>query len=422
VFADLWRRAEEMREQERALAELAAREERHRHEEEARETRAHAEEAIAEERAKAALVQEAVSIALFSREVGDPPRVVWVSPDVEGVLGFPTRRFTADPSFWWDRVHPDDRARVRSAHAEVSRDDSVVVDFRWRGSDGAYTWFQERAVHRGGAIMGTWLLIQEQKLLEEALRTANEDLEERVERRTAELAARNEELEAFAFAVSHDLRAPLRAIAGFSAILEQSAPQLPPECVQALSRIQSGVRRMSALIDDLLALSRVSRAEMQRSAVDLSAIAREVLAELAENEPKRAVVTEVEPGIVADADPGLARLLLENLLGNAWKFTRDRDPARIALRSVGRAGEPAYAVVDNGVGFDMQYAGHLFRPFHRLHDASQYAGTGIGLATAARIVKRHGGTIEAEAAPEQGASFRFTFGEGASRSPPGTAG
>jgi signal transduction histidine kinase/CheY-like chemotaxis protein len=422
VFADLWRRAEEIREQERTVAEMAAREERRRVEEEARAQHVRAEAALAAERERAALIQEAVAIALFTRQAGNPPRVVWVSPNVERVLGYPARTIIAEPSFWWGRVHPDDRERVRAAHAEVSHDGPIELDYRWQGPDGEHRWYQERSVHRGGAVLGTWLLVHEQKMLEEALRTTNEELEARVERRTAELAARNEELEAFASAVSHDLRAPLRAIAGFSSILAQSTPLLPPEGLQALERIQGGVRRMGALIDDLLALSRVSRVELHRERVDLSAVAGEVIAELRERDPKRNVVAHVDPGLVVEADPGLTRVLLENLLGNAWKFSRGREPARVEVRGETREGETVIAVADNGVGFDMAWSGHLFRPFHRLHDPTEYEGTGIGLATAARIVRRHRGHIEAQASPDKGATFRFTLGEAERRSPPGTGG
>ncbi|MFZ5478239.1 MAG: sensor histidine kinase [Myxococcota bacterium] len=234
--------------------------------------------------------------------------------------------------------------------------------------------------------------------------------EQALRHRTEELAERNEELEAFASAVSHDLRAPLRAIAGFGAILAQTAPDLPAEAVDALARIQSAVRRMSALIDDLLALSRVSRAEMLRVPFDLSRIAVEILEELALRDPNRRVEWTVEPGMRAEGDPGLVRLLLENLVGNAWKFTRDRDPARIEVCTELRDGHPSFAVRDNGVGFDMAFAGHLFRPFHRLHDPERWEGTGIGLATAERIARRHGGRVEGYAEPDRGATFRFTLG------------
>ena len=239
-------------------------------------------------------------------------------------------------------------------------------------------------------------------------------LEERVARRTSQLELANRELESFAYSVSHDLRAPLRAIDGFArAVLEDHGERLPPEGRAYLERVCHAAERMGRLIDDLLALSRVTRREMHRRPVDLSALARAVADELAVDEPGREVEVRIAPGLTAEADPGLVRLLLENLLRNAWKYTRPRERARVEFGAErGAAGETVFYVRDNGVGFDPRHAGRLFQPFQRLHRDEEFEGTGIGLATAFRVVRRHGGRIWAEAEPGRGAVFRFTLEPG----------
>lgn len=243
-----------------------------------------------------------------------------------------------------------------------------------------------------------------------ALQRLNAELEERVAQRTQELSFTNRELETFSYSVSHDLRTPLRAIDGFSqALLEDEAGRIGPEGQDHLRRLRAAAGRMGQLIDDLLHLSRVSRAELTREPVDLGALARELLAELQRREPARQVSLEVQQPLPAHADPRLLRLLLENLLQNAWKFTSRSPRAHIRVRSDGSGG---YVVEDDGVGFDMAYAGKLFSPFQRLHRASEFPGTGIGLATVQRIVHRHGGSIRAEGRVGGGARFSFTLGEG----------
>ena len=238
-----------------------------------------------------------------------------------------------------------------------------------------------------------------------------QDLEQRVRDRTARLEAAHKELEAYAYAVSHDLRAPLRAVDGFSQILfEEAGANLNAAGQDALQRIHTAARRAVLLADDLLRLSRVTRADLQLGRVDLSQMAHAIAAELRAGAPARAVEFNIAPDLIARGDSGLLRLLLDNLLGNAWKYTSKRPAARI---DVGRALQPdgtvAYHVRDNGVGFDMAYAGRLFGPFQRLHGADEFPGTGIGLATAQRIVHQHGGQIWVEAAPNHGAAFYFTL-------------
>ena len=241
-------------------------------------------------------------------------------------------------------------------------------------------------------------------------RRAVEDHARELERINRELAAANEELESFSYAAAHDLRAPLRAIGGFSEILlEDYLPALDAQGRDYLRRIGDATGRMNGLIDDLLALGKVTRSEVHLQSVDLSALAGEVAREIQDDSP-RAVDWAIAPGLAARGDPGLLRILLANLLGNAWKYTARRDHARIAFGREAQDGEEAFFVRDNGVGFDPALAaGKLFKPFQRLHSAEEAPGCGIGLATVRRIVTKHGGRIWAESAKGDGATFWFTL-------------
>jgi len=233
-----------------------------------------------------------------------------------------------------------------------------------------------------------------------------------VSNRTAELEATNRELESFSYAVSHDLRAPLRSIDGFSRILlEDYADKLDDEGKEHLQRVRTASQRMGHLIDDLLKLSHVTRLEMRRSPVNLSAVARDIADDLQRAEPERRVHWSLARDLSAQGDPHLVRAVLENLLGNAWKFTRDRTDARIELGLAEHGGAPAFFVRDNGAGFDLAFADKLFSPFHRLHSVTEFPGNGIGLATVQRIIRRHGGRVWAESELNRGATFWFTLPE-----------
>jgi light-regulated signal transduction histidine kinase (bacteriophytochrome) len=221
----------------------------------------------------------------------------------------------------------------------------------------------------------------------------------------------NRELESFSYSVSHDLRSPLRSIDGFSqALVEDACPVLDDESRGHLDRIRNATRRMGQLIDDLLALSKVTRAEMKRERVDLSDLAAQIAAELARHSPNRHVAVTITPGLTATGDPHLVRLALQNLIENAWKFTGRRELGAIEVGSTrDEHGMPAFYVRDNGAGYDTNFAANLFGPFQRLHPASDFPGSGIGLATVQRIVHRHGGHVWAEGTIGEGATFYFTL-------------
>jgi PAS domain S-box-containing protein len=254
--------------------------------------------------------------------------------------------------------------------------------------------------------------ISDRKRAEQQIKQLNQNLERRVVERTAQLEVANKELEAFSYSVSHDLRAPLRSIDGFSlALLERYTSQLDDKGKHYLQRVRAATGRMGQLIDDLLNLSRVTRSQMQRSYVDLTALVKAIAADTQQTQPERSNVEFViEPGVVAQGDSRLLRVVLENLLNNAWKFTSKQVSPLIEFGTVSQAdGTTAYFVRDNGAGFDIAYAHKLFRAFQRLHTEDEFPGTGIGLATVQRIIHRHGGRVWAEGALDQGATFYFTL-------------
>jgi len=315
-------------------------------------------------------------------------------------------------------VHPDDLPIVRKAWRGSARARGICeLEHRILTPDGRVKHLHARwEVGRGGDgkplhMLGTAQDITEQVGAREEIRRLNTRLEQRVLDRTAELTAANRELESFAYSISHDLRAPLRSIDGFSHLLaDEYGERLDAQGRDYLGRVRRAAQRMGGLIDDILDLSRITRQEMRRVRVNLGQIAEDLIDERHRVEPQHRVEVALAADCIASGDPQLLRVMLQNLLENAWKYSSKADAPRIEFGCEQSAGETVYFVRDNGVGFDMKYADRIFSPFQRLHKPEEFEGSGIGLATVARIVHRHGGRIWTESEPGKGATFRFTLG------------
>lgn len=351
--------------------------------------------------------------------VDEEQRILIFNQGAERIFGYTAAEMLGQPL---DKLLPAHLAEAHRGHIrqfatepQAARHMDRRPEIFGRRKDGS-EFFAEASISRvkeDGKLIFTVSLrdISARKQAEEEIRQLNLNLERRVLERTAELAAANKELEAFSYSVSHDLRAPLRSIDGFSqALLEDYAERLDDQARDYLNRVRAATQHMGHLIDDMLTLSRVTRAEIHRESIDLSALAADVLAELQKNEPERRVAYHIEPGLTAEGDARLLRVLLVNLLGNAWKFTGKTANAKIEFGAMRNSdGVTDFFVRDNGTGFDMTYAGKLFGAFQRLHLATEFPGTGVGLATVQRIVHRHGGQVCGESVPGQGATFYFTL-------------
>ncbi|MGF1497243.1 MAG: PAS domain-containing protein [Elainellaceae cyanobacterium] len=307
---------------------------------------------------------------------------------------------------WVERVHPEDLAPTEVAlEAAIRGERDFDVEFRIRRTDGELCWVQAIAMVQRDSEDRPLRMIGINRDI-----TNRRQAEEQILRTSAQLEASNRELEAFAYSVSHDLRSPLRAIDGFSkALLEDYGDQFDAEATDYFNRIRHNIQRMGMLIDDLLRLSRISRSEMRQIQVNLSELVSEQAQELQAVEPQRQVEFVIAPEVFVAADPTLMRIVVNNLLNNAWKFTSHHATARIEFGIINQNGEMAHYIRDDGAGFDMAYASKLFGVFQRLHDTDEFPGTGIGLAIVQRAVHRHGGRVWAEAAIEQGATFYFTL-------------
>ena len=368
-------------------------------------------------------------IVSFNRrfiEMWEIPREVIASRSDEAALQSVLDKLT-DPQKFLARV-----AYLYEHPSEESRDEILLKDGRTfdrysasvKSTDGVYhgrVWYFRDITERKRAESEIRRLNQtlENRVAErttqleaalDEIQLLNEELEQRVQQRTAQLEAINEELESFSYSVSHDLRAPLRSINGFSqALLEDYGEKLDEEGRDYLERVKAASEHMGRLIDDLLSLSRTTRSKMSHERVDLSGLVESIVQELRQSQPERTVKLVVEEGLVTEGDERLLRVALENLLRNAWKFTGKQPQACIEFGLTDADGVSAYFVRDNGAGFDMAYKQKLFGAFQRLHGTSEFPGTGIGLTTVQRIIRRHGGSVWAEGAVGQGATFYFTL-------------
>jgi len=314
-------------------------------------------------------------------------------------------------------THPKDRERLQREWVEALqgvREYNTSYRVRIRGEDrwyGVRAEFERDENGRAVRAFGVVQDITERRRFENEIRRLNASLEQRIQERTRELKAAYDELESYSYAVAHDLRSPLRIINGFALALAEDNDRLDTVDRRHLDRIMGASKKMGQLIDGLLQLAQYGRGEVVRQPLDLSAMAQRQLEELSAQHPERRVQWTVEPGLYAHADPALIEALLQNLLHNAWKYTAQTADAQIRFYEQDIDGQPHFSVSDNGAGFDMSRAQKLFQPFQRLHLPHEFAGLGIGLATAQRIVQRHGGQLRAEAAPGRGATFSFSLPE-----------
>jgi PAS domain S-box-containing protein len=336
--------------------------------------------------------------------------ISYLSPSCDEVLGHPPEELVGtNPVIF----HPDDIQKVQHVLAKaLNGEKGSNLEYRILTKQGKIKWISHSwspifVDNNLQSIISVIEDITERKIAEENIKKLNENLMHR----TIELAAANKELEAFSYSVSHDLRAPLRSIDGFSqALMEDYTNILDEQAKEYLQRVRKASQRMGQLIDDLLKLSRLTRVEMTINKVDLSEVATTIIEEFKKEEPTRKIDFIIHDKLIADGDANLLRILLENLLGNAWKFTKKCKRAKIEFGKTQQGKETVFFVRDNGAGFDMKYVNKLFIPFQRLHDDTDYPGTGIGLGIVSRIIHRHRGRIWAEAEENKGATFYFTIG------------
>lgn len=375
---------------------------------------AHSYATIREREQRLLLSQQAAGIGTFEWNIVTNA-IQWTS-ELEQLYGMAPGSFDGTYQDWEKRVHPDDLVETRRCIEESIETGTFQGEWRIKWPDGSVHWLTARGLvekDEAGSprrMLGVNIDITDRKQAEDALRRLNVELEDRVRERTLSLESANKELDAFAYSVSHDLKTPLRAIAGFTRIvLEDHAGELSAEVKSYLERVRNGAHRMGLLVDDLLALSRLGRQPLKLNSVSLESLVRRCLGELREQQRDRHV--EVKIGALGQciADPALLEQVLMNLLSNALKYSRGRDPARIEVCAEVREGEYICSIRDNGTGFDMRYADKLFGVFQRLHRSDDYEGTGVGLAIVRRIIERHSGRVWADAEPGQGATFFFSL-------------
>ena len=346
----------------------------------------------------------------------DEQRMLYVSPAFEKVYGRPSEELVRDPSLWLWAVHKEDTVVALQGQSELHDAGRSEREYRIERPDGALRWVRDRRrniVGTDGAVLMVGGIVEditEAKVTELALRELNEQLEGRVAARTAELRFVNEELDAFTRTAAHDLKSPLNAISGFTQILRfRYKAALGADGDRMAAQIEASAGAMAQLINDLMVLSRVTTHELRLVPVDVAAVARSVIDDLRRTESDREVTVRIADVLPVHADEGLVRSLMTNLLSNAWKYSSKRSGALIEVGCAESASTPVFFVRDDGVGFDISNAEQLFKPFQRFHSASEFAGTGVGLATCQRIVRRHGGSIWVASALGEGTTVFFSL-------------
>ena len=391
-----------------AFNEMLARIESRQHE------RDNAQAALAESEARFAAMFNAIPDAAVFADT--QRRVVLVNPSVKLMFGYKNEEIIGQTTELLYANSQDfmEQGRVRY-HPGQSRS-TQQYEVRYKRKNGEVFWSESvgaPVVSQSGPHIGYIAImrdITQRKRADEELAHHREELEQRVAERTSELQAVNKELEAFSYSVSHDLRAPLRTIDGFSqALIEDYGDKLDNVAQDYMRRVRAGAQHMGVVIDDMLRLSRVTRVDLNLGTVDLSSLAEQIVSRLREASPDRTVDVIVQPNVTAFGDQGLLLIVMENLLGNAWKYSKKNPLAQVRFGSEQRDGETVYHVRDNGAGFDMRFAGKLFGAFQRLHHDDEFSGTGVGLAIVQRAIHRHGGRVWGEGQVDQGANFYFTL-------------
>ena len=369
--------------------------------------RKQAEEALREEKKKFSLAFQTVPSVLVIASLMDG-RYMEVNEAFERVMGYRRDEVLGRSSLDFNIWNPENRDRVLRMLAQGEKVRNLEIGFRSKSGDEVIALYSAAVIEIGGerCLLSLANDITDRKRAEDQIEKLNANLTARA----IELESANREMEAFSYSVSHDLRTPLTVISGYCQVIrELCAAQLSEQCLGFIQEIQDGAGRMNELIDTLLSLCGLARQELHRETIDLSGIAHQVAAELTLTALERRVSFQIANGISVNGDAKLLRVVLENLLGNAWKYTANRDEAVIEFGQIDIDGKAACFVRDNGAGFDMAAADKLFMPFQRLHADSHYQGHGIGLATVERIIRRHGGRIWAQGEPDKGATFWFTL-------------
>ncbi|HUN92926.1 MAG TPA: ATP-binding protein [Burkholderiaceae bacterium] len=346
----------------------------------------------------------------------DEREIIYVSPAFEGVYGRRAEEFERDASLWLEAIHPEDRDAATASRNVLKAAGHSSCEYRIIRPDGSVRWVADRKkliVDADGFVTMVGVIVEDITAAKErdvARATTQAELQAMVAERTAALQRANDELDAFARTAAHDLRAPLNAIAGFSQILQiKHRDALGDDGSRMVMQIERSAMQMAELVNDLLGLSRLTTAEMSIADVDLAPLVREIVGDLRQQQPERRVDIDMPDVLVLRCDAGLARSLLANVIGNAWKFSGKRELARIRIGADATPGGTEVSIEDNGSGFSVDDPSRLFKPFERFHPASEFGGTGIGLVTCRRIVERHGGRIRIESTPGHGTIVRFTL-------------